>query len=276
MFEDTLGIVISLLKDVCVIAIIAYLITRTSYFSQMLNRQFNWKNRAAMALAFGIFSILGTYSGIDVLGAIANVRDLGPMIAGLTCGPVVGIIAGLMGGIHRLTLGGFTGLACSSATVISGIIGGSVYWLNKGKFVGLYSVPLMGGMELLHMALTLVLSQPFSSAVTVVQAVIIPMVLTNSIGIFIFAMFVLNLINEKKTEAERDRYQKELMDKEIRIRELEIDRLKKYSTELETKLKRLEIKIDEERAQKSVAEITETDYFRKLKEEAFEIRKKRT
>jgi LytS/YehU family sensor histidine kinase len=173
-------------------------------------------------------------------------------------------------------LGGFTCSACSSATIIAGMLGSLVYVLAKGKFVGVVrSVILMAGMELLHMGLALVLSQPLEMAIAVVQVVIVPMVLTNSIGMAIFAIFVSNLLKEKKTKAERDRYQKELMEKEIRIRELEIDRLKRYSTELETKLKRLEIEIDEERAQKSVAEITDTDYFRKLKEEASEIKKKR-
>lgn len=276
MYEEILNLALELFKNVCVITVVAYLITRTKYFNQLLDRQFTWKNQAIMGLAFGAFSIFGTYSGIDVFGAIANVRDLGPMIAGLTCGPVVGIIAGLIGGIHRLTLGGFTCLACSSATIIAGIVGALIYVLNKGKFVGVVrAVLLMAGMELLHMALALILSQPFETAVAVVQIVIVPMVLTNSIGMAIFALFVSNLIKEKKTKAERDRYQKELLEKEIRIRELEIDKLKKYSTELETKLKRLEIKIDEERAQKSVTEITDTDYFRKLKEEASDIKKKR-
>ncbi len=276
MLEGIPGLILTLFTNVCVIAVVAYVVTRTKYFNQILDRQLNWRNQLILGVVFGLFSIYGTYSGIDVFGAIANVRDLGPMIGGLTCGPVVGLIAGLIGGIHRLTLGGFTCIACSLATVIAGMIGGLVYYLNKGKFVGITrAVLLMAGMELLHMGLALLLSQPFSQALIVVQTVILPMVLTNSIGMFIFALFVSNLLKEKKTKEERDRYQKELMEKEIRIRELEIDRLKKYSTELETKLKSLEIKIDEERAQRSVSEITDTDYFRKLKEEASEIRKGR-
>lgn len=73
--------------------------------------------------------------------------------------------------------------------------------------------------------------------------------------------------------AERDRFQRELMEKEIRIRELEIGKLKTYSQELEKKVKNLEIKIDEERAKRAVADITESEYFKKLKDEATAIRK---
>jgi uncharacterized protein YlxW (UPF0749 family) len=105
-------------------------------------------------------------------------------------------------------------------------------------------------MELLHMGITLLISTPFSAALTVVESVVVPMVFANASGMFIFAIFVSNLIKERKTREERDKYQKELIEKEIRIRELEIDKLKKYSKELEIKVKTLEIKIDEKRARR--------------------------
>ncbi|NAS88818.1 hypothetical protein C4E24_03645 [ANME-1 cluster archaeon AG-394-G21] len=56
-------------------------------------------------------------------------------------------------------------------------------------------------------------------------------------------------------------YTKELVEKETRIKELEIERLEKYSRNLERKVKMLEI--------------TETEYFKKLREEATDIREKR-
>ncbi len=276
MIEDAAALVIPLLKNICVIVVIAYLITRTRHFSEVLDKKFTWKNQAILIAIFGGFSIFGTYSGIEIFGAIANVRDLGPMIGGLACGPFVGIGAGIIGAIHRITLGGFTGVPCSLATVCAGIIGAVIYKLNKGKFVGvLYAVLFASLMELLHMGITLLISRPLSAALTVVESVVAPMIFANAAGMFIFAIFVSNLLKERKTKEERDRYQKELVEKEIRIRELEIDKLKKYSKELEIKVKTLEIKIDEERAKKSVSEIIDTDYFKKLKKDAEEIRKTR-
>ena len=56
-------------------------------------------------------------------------------------------------------------------------------------------------------------------------------------------------------------YTKELVEKETRIKELEIERLEKYSRNLERKVKMLEI--------------TETEYFKKLREEAMAIREKK-
>nr|CBH37965.1 hypothetical secreted protein, containing HAMP domain [uncultured archaeon] len=70
-------------------------------------------------------------------------------------------------------------------------------------------------------------------------------------------------------------YTKELVEKETKIRELEIERLEKYSRNLEQKVKMLEIKIDREKTKKAVSEITETEYFKKLREEAIDIREKR-
>jgi len=70
-------------------------------------------------------------------------------------------------------------------------------------------------------------------------------------------------------------YTKELVEKETRIKELEIERLEKYSRNLENKVKMLEITINREKTKKAVSEITETEYFKKLREEAMEIREKR-
>lgn len=51
------------------------------------------------------------------------------------------------------------------------------------------------------------------------------------------------------------------MEKETRIRELEIERLEKYSRNLERKVKMLEIEIDREKTKKAVSEISETGIF---------------
>ena len=78
-----------------------------------------------------------------------------------------------------------------------------------------------------------------------------------------------------KMASDLKRYMNELVEKETRIRELEIERLEKYSRNLERKVKLLEIKIDREKTKKAVSKITETEYFKKLREEAMDIREKR-
>jgi len=66
-----------------------------------------------LIIIFGAISIFGTFSGIEVFGSMANVRDLGPMVAGLIGGSVMGLGAGIVGGLYRLSLGGFTAVPCA-------------------------------------------------------------------------------------------------------------------------------------------------------------------
>jgi sigma-B regulation protein RsbU (phosphoserine phosphatase) len=96
------------------------------------------------------------------------------MIAGLIGGPVIGLGAGLIGGIHRYFLGGFTCVPCSLATVLAGLFGGIIYILRRGKFIGVSGAVLFAAlMETFHMILTLILAHPYSEAVKVVVDVLL-------------------------------------------------------------------------------------------------------
>jgi sigma-B regulation protein RsbU (phosphoserine phosphatase) len=148
-------------------------------------------------LLFGLFSIFGTYIGTtESTGAIVNIRDLAPMVAGLVAGPYVGLVVGLIGGVHRFFLGGVTGIPCSIATVLAGILGGAVYLLNKEKLIGI--IPAMifaAGIELLHGGLALLLVQPYSLAVEIVGTAIPQMIIANSLGVGIAIIIVHDLIH---------------------------------------------------------------------------------
>ena len=219
MVSSILELLLVLVEKICVIVIIAYLITRTKYFREILDKKFTLKNRAILILIFGAVSIFGTYSGIEIFGAIANVRDLAPMIAGLIGGPVIGVGAGLIGGIHRYFLGGFTCVPCSLATMLAGLFGGIIYLLRKGKFIGVPGAVLFAAlMESFHMTLTLLLAQPYSEAVMVVEDFSMPMILSNSLGMLIFAFIISNRIKERETAEERDKYFDELERKRYELK----------------------------------------------------------
>lgn len=210
---------LSLFEKICVMIVAAYLITRTRYFNNLISKRPTFWDRLILILVFGGFSIYGTYSGVEIFGAIANTRDLGPMVAGLVGGPVIGLGAGLIGGIHRYFLGGFTFIPCSLTTIISGILGGIIYKLRKGKFIGIYWAILFAVfMESFHMLLVLLISKPFSEALRLVKETSLPMITSNGIGVGIFALIITNLIREKRTGFERDRYYAEL---ERKIYEME-------------------------------------------------------
>ena len=79
-------------------------------------------------MVFGICSIMSTHLGVDYRNMILNVRDLGPLIAGLFFAPSSGIIAGLIGGVERyiagtyFDVGSFTTVSCSLSTLLAGLM----------------------------------------------------------------------------------------------------------------------------------------------------------
>jgi sigma-B regulation protein RsbU (phosphoserine phosphatase) len=207
-----------LLQMICVIIVAAYFITRTGIFTEVLERRLSIRNRVYLILFFGILSIYGTLSGVEVLGAPINVRDLGPMVAGIFCGPVVGLGAGLIGGAFRMGMGGFTAASCSLSTVLAGLLGGAIYYAHRGRPVAVKTaVGFAAGMEVLHMGIVLLLAQPFDQALSLVNGVALPMILANAAGMFIFAQLIANLLAERRTKAERDSYHDELQRKKAEL-----------------------------------------------------------
>lgn len=217
MDPSIVGRYIILLQAVSVIIVAALLISKSRYFAEVLEGQPSSRSQLILLLFFGAVSVYGSVIGIDLFGARINVRDLGPLVGGLACGPIVGLGAGLIGAAFRMTEGGFTALPCSLAVLTAGAIGGLVY-LWKGKFPGvMLSVALAVLYELFHMSLVLVLASPYSLAEEVVRAAVGPMVLSNAAGMFIFALIIAGVISERETRAERDRYQRELQKKQAEL-----------------------------------------------------------
>ena len=91
--------------------------------------------QAFLAIIFGLLSIYGMSSGISFYTATVNIRDFGPLAAGLACGPYVGIGAGIIGFIYRLSLGGTNVYIVALGPLMAGIIGSLVYDYNKRELV---------------------------------------------------------------------------------------------------------------------------------------------
>ncbi|MBP7765173.1 MAG: SpoIIE family protein phosphatase [Deltaproteobacteria bacterium] len=192
---------VSLINSAAVIVVIAYFLTRSPLFARVLERNMTWRDRVPLILIFGLFSIYGTLAGFPVLGGIASIRDLGPAVAGLLAGPVVGLGAGMIGGVHRYLQGGFTAAACGIAPVAAGLAGGLLYLLKRKQFLGIgKAVLFMIGVELFHMALALALSRPWEQAVALVESTIIPMIAANALGIGVYGFIMTNLLKERALE----------------------------------------------------------------------------
>lgn len=198
MDMSSLGLLLGLVEKACLVIVVVYLLSRTKLFDSVLDRKTNAKTQIILAVIFGILAIYGTYSGIKTSGAIANIRNLGPMIAGLIGGPWVGLGAGLIGGVHRYFIGGFTAIPCALGTIISGLAAGILYKLLKGDS-GIWRPTLFAFiMESVDMALLLLIARPFGDALNLVQIIAMPMILGDTVGIAIFAFMVGNFIRDRK------------------------------------------------------------------------------
>ena len=148
--------------------------------------------QAVIGIAFGIFCILSTEYGVPTgEGVIMNVRDAGPMCAGLFFGAPAGFIAGLIGGGHRWLCvywggGMLTRVACSSATFLAGVFSGM---MRRQLFEDARPNPFSGfglgaTMEVLHMLLVLATNLgDVSHAFEFVQRCAFVMILCNGLSV---------------------------------------------------------------------------------------------
>jgi sigma-B regulation protein RsbU (phosphoserine phosphatase) len=204
-------LVVTLIHSAAVISVIAYILSRSRFYEDFLAGKITWKIRVLLVIVFGLMSIYGTLSGFAFLGAVANTRDLGPALAGLFGGPIAGVGAGLIGAVHRYSMGGPTGVSCAVATVVSGFVGGLVFLWRKGKFVGVHGAVTVAVVnQILHSGLTLVMARPFDQAMAIVEKFTLPMIIANAIGMAVFVSIAVNLVKQRSWEQEKHTIEGEL------------------------------------------------------------------
>jgi len=191
----------NLINNLGYVVIIALIISDLPGVKKIIQRdEFRKRELAILSLTFAIFGIIGTYSGTDVYGAIANTRIIGVMAGGILCGPVVGIISGTIAGIHRFTydIGGITSIPCAIATLLAGLISAFLY--KKGTNYNKWFYGFLGGfiMESIEMLLILLISKPYESAVSIVKSIYLPMSFTNALGISILILLIQKIFKEKE------------------------------------------------------------------------------
>lgn len=196
-----MDLILSLLQQMCVYLVLAYLLSKTPLVLPLLNVSSRLDHKLATYVLFSLFCILGTYFGLQIDDAIANTRAIGAVMGGLFGGPVVGFAVGLTGGLHRYSLGGFTDLACAISTTSEGLVGGLLhsYLLktnNKEKLFNpaiVFAVTLFA--ELLQMAIILIVAEPYDKALSLVSTIVAPMLVANSVGAALF----MSILLDKKT-----------------------------------------------------------------------------
>ncbi|MFA4877294.1 MAG: SpoIIE family protein phosphatase [Methanoregula sp.] len=209
---------ITLFQMICVIMVFAYLFTRSRYFTEVFEHRATFSTKIILVIFFGLISVYGSISKISLYGAVLNVHDLGPIIAGMVCGPYVGIGAGLIGGAFRFTQGGPYMYAASLATILAGVLGGVIYLANKKEFITtthavLYTLLI----EILLSIMQIAMATPAAQVGNVALFVALPMIIIVSVAVFIFSKIIHNLLDERRVKAEKEKLESEMARKNAEL-----------------------------------------------------------
>lgn len=162
--------------------------------------------KIAVGLVFGFCSVMSTHLGVDYRNMILNVRDLGPLIAGLFFAPSSGIIAGLIGGVERyiagtyFDVGSFTTVSCSLSTLLAGLMSAVLnVFMFKGKRPPAFHAAVIGMvMEVFHMyAVLLTHRNDMASAHFIVKSCSVPMIVFCGLGLTACSILIMILSGEK-------------------------------------------------------------------------------
>ena len=212
MVSDMSSMFSRMIGTLAVILVIAAYFGSSEIASKIIKTESSkWKYTLIMGLVGGIFGIYGNISGFDLGGAVISVRDIGPMLSGFTAGPASGLLAGLIAGVHRLTMGGITAKACVVATCCIGVICGFV----SGKWRHVverprYALVLSVLMEVFHLSMVLLMVRPFATAVDIVRQIAVPFIAVNAVGFVLLIGIMTYTKKQRGLALERNRLQSEL------------------------------------------------------------------
>ena len=175
--------------------------------------------RIAIGLIYGLCAILSTHFGVDYEHMMLNVRDMGPLSAGLFFDPAAGIIAGLIGGIERYIagtywgVGSYTSIACSVSTCLAGFVaaGMNIFLFNRKKPSAVYALFMGAVMEVFHMYVVFITHrEDMNMAFYVVKTCAPPMIFFTGVGMMVSSIALLKCAGEwtnpfQKKEKEKTR-----------------------------------------------------------------------
>lgn len=182
---------IDLTQRTSTLVVIAFFLSRFRFFRRTLRRTDGVRDKIITILVCTLIGIYGTYASVPIEGAFANFRVIGPVMAGLLGGPAVGTITGLLAGLHRYSLGGFTDVACAVSTTLEGLFAGLIYIRYQHRIMRWGMAWIVGFIaEGMQMLIILALARPFADALHLVEIIMWPMMLVNATGIALFVMIV--------------------------------------------------------------------------------------
>ena len=163
-----------------------------------------WK--IAVGLIYGGCSVFANHFGISYYSILVlNVRDIGPLAAGLFFSPMSGVIAGTIGGAERILagelweIGTFTELACGMSTFLAGILAAIMNrMVYQGRRPPMIPSFFLGAVtEVFHMYAVLFTNRDnMTEAYFVVETAAVPMISFTAVGLALCSMAVMKLAKE--------------------------------------------------------------------------------
>jgi len=182
-----------------------FFLIRIRLFRELLHKNAHTpKELLAVTAIFSMFALFSTWSGVHVEGSLVNVRIIAVMAGGILFGPWVGIITGIIAGLHRylIDIGGITAVPCLITSIVAGCIAG---WINrKIPKAQHWRVGIIAGMlcETMTMVLVVLWAPSVSLGIDIVSKIGIPMIVgTVSIGFIV--LLVQSVEGEKEASAAR-------------------------------------------------------------------------
>ncbi|NHM32503.1 sensor histidine kinase [Neobacillus terrae] len=157
-----------------------------------------------MTIIFCAFAIFGTYSGINVEGSLVNVRIVAVISGGILFGPWVGIITGLVSGVHRylIDIGGITSVPCLITSILAGIVSGYINRRVKKSLRWVYGIAAGMICEIMTMLLILAFAEPYKLGLDIVSKIAFPMI-AGELSVGLIVLLVMSVENEKEVIAAR-------------------------------------------------------------------------
>ncbi|MFM9277474.1 sensor histidine kinase [Paenibacillus jiagnxiensis] len=205
-----------MLERVGILLIVAFLLSRLKSFRHIIHRQHVLTDKIKLIFIFGTFAVISNYTGVEIQGtgqtgtqawqtwisvdsAIANTRIMGVVVGGLLGGPLVGTGVGIIAGLHRFTLGGFTAFACGMSSILAGIVTGFIgRRLRIMDKSALWKTVVIGIlMECIQMGIILATARPFAAALSLVNIIAVPMIVINGFGMLLFMLVIQSVLQEE-------------------------------------------------------------------------------
>lgn len=176
------------------VSVVLYIIDKNTAFGKMKYVP----KQIVLGLIFGLLAVCATEFGVDMGGAIVNVRDSAPICAGLIFGAPAGIISGVIGGVERWfsTLWGggeYTRLACTVATILAGLFAAACrkYMFDNKKPTWYFGLAIGMITEVIHMLMIFLTNMSdVHHAFSFVQFCSIPMISLNSLSVMLAVLLI--------------------------------------------------------------------------------------